>query len=63
MKGKNDDGVHPFEVASKVPGRLLDATRLKEMYEPMAPSGSSQLPPSEVDEVKKSIQDFRKIFE
>jgi hypothetical protein len=36
---------------------------LKDRYEAIASTESSPVPPSELDEVRKSIQDFKKIFE
>lgn len=52
-----------FEVDPKVPEELFDVAHLKEIYEPIASAESAPSPSSELDEVKKSIQDFRRIFE
>lgn len=52
-----------FEVNPEIPDQLFDVAYLKGIYEPIASTQSTPSPSSELDEVKKSIQDFKKIFE
>ncbi|NVM23681.1 MAG: hypothetical protein HWN68_18105 [Desulfobacterales bacterium] len=52
-----------FRIEPEVPDQLFDVAYLKSTYEPIAATQPTPLPASELDEVKKSIQDFKKIFE
>ncbi|NVM57041.1 MAG: hypothetical protein HWN51_02825 [Desulfobacterales bacterium] len=52
-----------FKINPAVPDQLFDIAYIKSMYEPIASTQPTPLPASELDEVKKSIQDFKKIFE
>jgi hypothetical protein len=52
-----------FRVNPELPGQLFDVAYLRNAYEPLAPTQPMPLPDSEPDEVKKSIEDFKKIFE
>ncbi len=52
-----------FKINPEIPGQLFDVAYLRGMYEPLAPTRPMPLPDSEPDEVKKSIEDFKKIFE
>jgi hypothetical protein len=51
-----------LEVNVEVDDALFDVTSLRNLYEPVNPSEPSE-PASELDEVKKTIRDFRKIYE
>jgi len=48
-----------FEINAQISDDLFDMAYLKRMHEPVTPPP----PSSELDEVKKSIQDFRKVYE
>jgi len=52
-----------FEFNPKIPGQLFDVAYLRGVYEPLAPTPPMPLADSEPDEEKKSIEDFKKIFE
>jgi hypothetical protein len=52
-----------YEINAEVPEQLFDVTYLKSAYEEVASPPSTALPTSELDEVKRSIRDFKKIFE
>jgi hypothetical protein len=52
-----------FRVNPELPGQLFNVAYLRDAYEPLAPTQPMSLPDSESDEVKKSIEDFKKIFE
>jgi hypothetical protein len=54
--------VESFEVNVEVDEALFDVAYLRTLYEPVNPPQPSE-PSSELDEVKKTIQDFRKIYE
>jgi hypothetical protein len=49
-----------FDLDAEIANDLFDVEALKALYKPVAP-----LPPqdADLDEVKKTIQDFRKIYE
>jgi hypothetical protein len=49
-----------FDLDADITDDLFDVAYLKSLYEPVAPPPP---PETELDEVKKTIQDFRKIFE
>lgn len=46
-----------------VPEQLFDVAYLKSVSEPMTSTKPTPLPGSELNDVKKSIQDFKKVFE
>jgi len=52
-----------FKINPEIPGQLFDLAYLRGVYEPLAPTPPTPLPDSEPDEVKKSMEDFKKIFE
>jgi outer membrane lipoprotein-sorting protein len=52
-----------FSVDAEVPGELFDVAYLRDAYEPLAPIQPLPPPASEPEEVKKSIEEFKKIFE
>jgi outer membrane lipoprotein-sorting protein len=52
-----------FRVNPALPKELFDLSHLETLYEPMAFRESSPPPPSEVDEVQKTIRDFSRTFE
>lgn len=52
-----------FKINPEIPGQLFDVAYLRGVYEPLAPTPPTPLPDSEPDEVKKSMEDFKKIFE
>jgi hypothetical protein len=52
-----------FEVNPPLPDRLFDVAHLKSVYEPLDFTSSTPSTPSEMDEVKKTIRDFRRIYE
>jgi len=54
--------VESFEVNVEVDEALFDVAYLRTLYEPVNPPQPSE-PSSELDEVKKTIQDFRKTYE
>jgi hypothetical protein len=49
-----------FDINTDISDDLFDVAYLKGLYEPAAPPPTE---PSEVDQIKKTIQDFKKIFE
>jgi hypothetical protein len=42
---------------------LFDVHHLKTLYEPITSTESSTPPPSDLDELKKTIRDFSKAYE
>jgi len=52
-----------FKINPELSGQLFDVAYLREAYERLAPTQPTPLPGSEPGEVKKSIEDFKKIFE
>lgn len=57
------DVAKSFKLNPEISSQLFDFTYLKELYEPIASARPALKPPSELDEVRKSIRDFRKTFE
>jgi hypothetical protein len=52
-----------FEVNPYLSDQLFDVAHLKTLYEPMEPTPETPSSSSELEEVRKGIRDFRKIFE
>jgi len=52
-----------FKINPEIPGQLFDVAYLKGVYEPLTSTPPMPLPDSEPDEVKKSMEEFKKIFE
>lgn len=52
-----------FKINPAIPGELFDVAYLRGAYESLAPAPPAPLPDSETDEVKKSMEEFKKIFE
>jgi len=52
-----------FEVNSHLSDQLFDVSHMKVQYEPVVQTPETPSPSSELEEVKKGIRDFRKIFE
>ena len=52
-----------FRVNPDLPDQLFDIPYLKTIYQPIASAEPSPSPESEVDEVEKTIRDFRRTFE
>jgi hypothetical protein len=52
-----------FEINPEIPGELFDVAYLRGAYESLAPALPAPLPDSETDEVEKSMEEFKKIFE
>jgi outer membrane lipoprotein-sorting protein len=52
-----------FKINPDLPDELFDIAYLKTVYQPIASIESPSEPVSEIDEVEKTIRDFRKTFE
>lgn len=52
-----------FKINPELPAELFDIAHLKTIYQPMVSTHPSPSPPSELDEVEKTITDFKKTFE
>jgi hypothetical protein len=52
-----------YEINPEIVDEIFDVAYLKRIYEPIVPTLPAPSPSSELDELKKSIQDFKKIFE
>ncbi len=52
-----------LDMSAEVADQLFDVAYLKTMYEPISPTLPTRLPGSDLDEMKRSIEDFKKTFE
>jgi hypothetical protein len=52
-----------LKINPEVADQLFDVAYLKTIYEPIAPTQPTPWPGSDLDDIKKSIEDFKKIFE
>jgi len=52
-----------FKINPKLPNQLFDIPHLKTVYQLMVSTHPSPLPPSELDEVRQTIENFTKTFE
>ena len=52
-----------FKINPEVSDQLFDVAYLKGVNEPIAPTESTALPASELDDVKRSIEEFKRMYE